>query len=573
MTGVRAVHKALNKLGLAGIEVSSRHQAVVLEGEVESWDQYVAAGYAAAGKGFRGVVNDIQVNGLQGDTPYLPPDRDNSLEGEDFDAVIIGGGVVGCAVARELTRWNLRIALVEKEDDVAKQASSRNNGMIHPGLAPSRGTKKLDYNLRGNEMYSQAAAELGFELKRCGSLVLLEKPWYRLFQPAIKAWATKKGVPGIESISRQSVQQREPRVTSRQQGALFLPSTGVVAPYKVTMAYAENAVENGAQVFLNTAVLGFDMDRDRIRGVITNRGVLQSGVVINAAGVWADRVAAYAHDRFFTIHGRKGTIAILDKNTSSLQKYVLGMPQLVSKTHSKGGGVNPTVEGNLLMGPNAVEVPHREDWGTTPQDMEYLVQRLMGLNTSLKRGDIITYFAGVRACTFEEDFIIQPSDSVQNLVHAAGIQSPGLASAPAIAQDVAQMAVNILQRRREVKPNPTFRPQRRVVPDLSRLSFSERAELIRKNPAYGRIVCRCEVISEGEIVDAINGPVPATNLDAIKRRVRAGMGRCQGGFCTPSLVEIVARETGLKPQEVCKGRPGSNLLAAETKAPGREEHA
>jgi glycerol-3-phosphate dehydrogenase len=564
--GEEAVAKALGELGLYGVEAREWRQSIRLEGEVESWPQYIAAGYAAGGKGYKGVINDITVKGIIPAPAYLPVARDRSLEGRSFDVAIIGGGVIGCAVARELTRWNLRVAVLEKEDDLAKQTSSRNNGMIHPGIAPAIGTKKLEYNIRGNRMYTQVAEELGFQLERCGSVVMLEKGWHRLGVPYVRWKALKKGVDGVIPLSRREVFQREPNAIRCQRGGVLLPSAGVVAPYKVTVAYAENAVENGAEVFLNTAALGFVLEKGRIVGVKTNRGLLRAGVVVNAAGVWADKIADYADDRFFTLHGRKGTIAILDKNTRSLQNSVLAMPQIGVKSHTKGGGLNPTVEGNILMGPTATEIPHREDWSTQPEELEFLLSRLLRLNTRLQPGDIITYFAGVRACTFDEDFIIEPSDYVGNLVHAAGIQSPGLASAPAIAADVAAMAVEILKETMEVKPNPTFNPKRRVSPELAALTLEERAKLIRAYPAYGRIVCRCEVISEGEIIAAIKSPIPATSLDAVKRRVRAGMGRCQGGFCTPALLEIVSRETGLEPEQITKGRLGSELLTGKTKA-------
>lgn len=566
---LKSVIKELRKFGLTGVCPREWRSSIVLEGEVDSWQEYIAAGYAAAGKGYKGVVNDLRVPGLEPLKEYLPPGRGGALAGKSYDVVIIGGGVIGCAVARELTRWDLRVALLEKEDDVAKQTSSRNNGMIHPGLAAPTGSKKHSYNIRGNRMYTQVSQELGFEFNRCGSVVMLEKSYYRLALPYVRHKALKKGVDGLEILSRQEVSRREPNATDRQRGGIFLPSTGVVAPYMVTVAYAENAVENGAEVHLNTAVLGFEMEGDRIVGVRTNQGVLRARVVINAAGVWADKIAGYANDRFFSIHGRKGTIAIVDKALGSTQSAVLAMPQLGVNTHTKGGGLNPTVEGNLLLGPTAIEVPQREDWSTTAGEMELLLSRHLSLNRRLRPRDIITYFAGVRACTFEEDFIIEPSEYVANLVHAAGIQSPGLASAPAIAEDVAAMTVEILKKTREVKRNPAFNPVRRLTPQLAKLSLAERAEVIRKNPAYGKIVCRCEVISEGEIVAAIHSPVPAATVDAVKRRVRAGMGRCQGGFCTPALLEIVARETSRSPGDVTKGRPGSRMLAEETKAGGK----
>lgn len=566
MTGLKAVAGALRNKCLQ-VEAREWRQSLVLEGKVDTWQQYIDAGYAGTGHGYKGVVNDIQVEGVAPSEEYIPAISDQALGGQEFDAVVIGGGVIGCAIARELSRWDLRVAVLEKEDDVAKQSSSRNNGMVHPGLAAATGTKKLAYNIRGNPLYTQAAEELGFKLERCGSVVMLGKDIYQLLLPWVGKRALKKGVDGFIPLTRRQVLQREPHATSAQRGGIFLPSTGVVAPYAVTVAYAENAVQNGAQIFLNTMVQGFTMEHNRITEVETNRGAVRAKIVINAAGVWADKVAGLANDRFFTIHGRKGTIAILDKETRRYQSGVLAMPTLSTKSHTKGGSVNPTVGGNLLMGPNAVEVSGREDWSTGPEDMEFLLSRHLPLNTRLQARDVITYFAGVRACTFEEDFIIEPSQYVANLVHAAGIQSPGLASAPAIAQDVADMVVTVLKDVMEVKPNPSFDPRRRVSPHLEGLSLEERAKIIRANPAYGRIVCRCEVISEGEIVAAINSPVPATSLDAVKRRVRVGMGRCQGGFCTPAVIEILARELGIAATEVVKGRPGSELLLAPTKGP------
>jgi glycerol-3-phosphate dehydrogenase len=294
MTGrLAAVKKALKASGLA-VEAREWRRSVLLEGRVDTWQQYIAAGYAAAGKGYKGVVNDIEVEGVRPQPGYLPPTQKGDLEGREFDIVIIGAGVIGCAVARELTRWNLTVALLEKEDDLAKQTSSRNNGMIHPGIAASYGSKKLDYNIRGNRMYSQAAAELGFKLNRCGSVVMLEKSWHRLGFPFVRHNALKKGVAGIELLSPREVKDREPNSTPQQRGGLFLPSTGVVAPYKVTIAYGENAVQNGAEVFLNAAVLGFELERGSIVGLRTNRGKIWPKVVVNAAGVWADRIAGFA---------------------------------------------------------------------------------------------------------------------------------------------------------------------------------------------------------------------------------------------------------------------------------------
>jgi len=351
MANIRAVQKALDALGIGKLEARPWRRSVVLEGRVRTWQDYIRAGYAAAGKGFKGVVNDIEVEGLEREREYIPPVRDNTLEGKQFDVIVIGGGVIGCAIARELTRWQLRVAVLEKEDDVAKQTSSRNNGMIHPGIAPARGTKKLHYNILGNRMYTQAARELGFALERCGSLILLEKSWYRLLAPLAKQQALQKGVDGVILLSRREVFRREPYATPAQRGGVLLPSAGVVAPYDVTVAFAENAVENGAQVFLHTMVQGFAMEHDRIARVLTNRGRIRAKVVVNAAGVWADKVAGWANDRFFTIHGRKGTIAILDKKTRAYQSGVLAMPRLAARPTPRAGALTPPWKAIYSWGP------------------------------------------------------------------------------------------------------------------------------------------------------------------------------------------------------------------------------
>ena len=571
---LQSVKKALQDRGLPQLEVSEHQGAVLLEGEVASWDDYLAAGYAAVGHGFRGVVNDITVPGIQISTSSekQPVVTDLSLANSVFDVVIIGGGIIGCAIARELTRWSLKVALLEKEDDVAKHTSSRNNGMIHPAMTVKLGSKKHYYNLKGNRMYDQVARELGFELEWPGSLALLTKGWQLLLGPLAKRSARKKGLQGVKIFSRKRVKELEPNVGDEQHGAIYMPESGVVAPYKVTVAYAENAIQNGASLFMNTVVQGIEKEGNRIVGVRTNRGIIQAGLVINAAGIWSDRIAQMAGDRFFTIHPRKGVIAILDKKTHASQKMIFGRIQLSGKAHTKGGGLTLLIDGNILAGPNATETPDREDYSTYPEDLQFLVENHLPLNRTLNKEDIITYFAGTRACTFEEDFIVEASEYVENLVHAAGIQSPGLASAPAIAVDVADIAVGILKKKIELKMNPAFNPVRREAPNPAKMKIEERNRLIASNPSYGKIICRCEMVSEGEIADAIHSTLPARSVDAVKRRARAGMGRCQGGFCTPAVLNIIAREIDADITEICKREPGSEMILGRTKGKARKSY-
>jgi glycerol-3-phosphate dehydrogenase len=559
------VKKALQKAGVPQVEAHEWRRSVVLTGKVSTWDEKIRAGLAAARKGYRAVVNDIEVPGIKTDEMSVPSFKDTLLEGKYFDVVVIGGGVIGSAIARELSRYDIKIALLEKEEDLGKHASGRNDGVIHPSFAAKPGSKRAHYNMRGNRAYTQVCRELGVDFRRDGALLLFPSLTVKAFLPYIYLRSRQNGSDGYEYLSKKKVKEMVPYVTPKQLGAFYFHSGGVLSPFKITVAYAENAVENGAEVFFHTAVLGFDMDRNHIAAIQTNRGKLRAGVVVNAAGIWADKIAEYADDRFFSLHGRKGVDAVLDIKTGKFQPLSMAMPTLEQRgSRTKGGGLVTTTEGNLIIGPNAKEVPFREEYSTEPEDIEEVLKHLE-LNTKLKKSDIIAYFAGIRACTYEEDFIIEASDHIDNLVYAAGIQSPGLASAPAIAEDVSKIAVDVLKKTREVKPNSRFNPNRKTTPVLKHLPFEERAEVIRSNPSYGRIVCRCEQVSEGEVRDALGSVIPATTLDGLKRRVRVGSGRCQGGFCTPRVLEIMSEELDIKMTDIKKKGDLSELFYRETK--------
>ena len=566
----------LRRRGLNDVFAELSGPSVRLTGRTDSWTRKVEAGYAAAGYSFKGVLNDIDVPGCPEPEMSLPDIQDSLLEGRRFDAVVIGGGVVGCAIARELSKADISIAVIEKEADLAMQASSRNDGMVHPGFAASPGTKKASYNTRGNRMYTKLAEELDFELKRPGSILLFSSGLLRLLVPYFRLRCRKNGVDGnCRGLSKAEVKRIEPNVTDKQKGGFLLPSAGIVSPYRVTIALAENAADNGAEIFLNTAVTEVETEAGSVRAVRTNRGRVECGVLINAAGVWADRIAEMAGDRFFSIHPRKGTDAILDISCGRLQNHILGMPSLLGakSSHSKGGGLVPCVEGNILIGPTAEEVPDREDFTTSSGTFSRLLEQLR-LNTRLSHNQVINYYSGVRAASWKEDFIIEPSENVDNLIYAAAIQSPGLASAPAIAEDVAAMAAEALEKRgRKVLPRADFNPVRKDIPTVKNLPPEERSELIGRDPAYGEILCRCEEVSRGEIRDALLSRVPATTVDGIKRRVRAGAGRCHGGFCLPRVIQVMAAELGVPVTEITKKGKNSVILLEETKKGAKSETA
>ena len=558
---LKKVQKALRKKDLGGIECTEVRNCIRLEGEMDSWTDIVKAGKTAAKFGYKGVLNDISLKGFDEPAIRAPKTTDSSLEGVEPDVMIIGGGIIGCSIARELTKYQLNVLLVDKESDVAMQASSRNDGMIHPGIASHPGTLRGEMNVRGNAMYTQICKDLSIPFERWSNLILYSDRFFGFASSFVFAEREKKlGIEG-HKVSLEKLHEIEPNITDKAIGAFEFPSSGVLSPYKLTVAFAENAVENGAKVSLDTIVTGMTVEGGKITAVKTNRGTVRPKAVINAAGTFSDKIAEMADDRFFTIHPRKGHLAILDKKQGPLVQRsmgLIGLSQAFSDT--KGGGVMRTIDGNVLVGPDAFEQPYREDFSTKRENVDAMLNKHLPLIKGFSKADVITYFAGVRAATYEEEFIVEGSERVENLIHAAGIQSPGLASAPAIAEDITKITVDRLSKVMEVKKNDSFNPRRRVTPVMAKLSLEEKQAAIAANPDYGIVVCRCEGISRGEIIDAINSPVPATSIDAIKRRVRPGMGRCQGGFCMPLVTGIICEQTGMKPSEVTKSGEGSELL-------------
>ena len=565
MTTAQKLERTLRGKGYEGVSCTEWRKSIRLEGELDDWKAIVKAGKIAAKAGYKGVINDITLKGFTPPPIRTPKQRDNALEGRRPDVLIIGGGVIGCAIARELSKNALDILLLDKESDVAMHASSRNDGMIHPGIASHANTLRGKMNVKGNAMYTQLCEELGVPFQRYGNLILYADHIFgTVAEPYLGERARKLGIVGGK-ISRKRLREIEPNITDRALGAFEYPSSGVLSPYKLTVALAENAVENGAQVSLDTIVTGMEMEGDAIGSVFTNRGAIHPRLVINAAGVFSDQIAEMANDRFFSIHPRKGELVILDKKKGPLVTRSMGLIDLSQATSdTKGGGVMRTIDQNVLVGPDAYEQPMREDFSTHRENIDAILKKHLPLIKGFAPSDVITYFAGIRAATYEEEFIIERSEYVQNLIHAAGIQSPGLASAPAIAEEISRITVDALQEQMEVKPNTGFNPRRRVIPHMSDLTTEEKQEIIRKNPDYGVIICRCEGISKAEIVDTIHSPIPATTIDALKRRVRPGMGRCQGGFCSPLVTQIICEETGLSPEEVTKSGEDSNLILERT---------
>ncbi len=551
-----------------GGAVSARldEDRILLSGHLATWAEVIEACSMAATKYSRiHVVNDIRCDEVGEQPMRCPSLRDSALEGQHPDVLIIGGGISGASIARELSKWNLDILLVEKEADLALQASGRNDGEVHPGIDLSTGSLKHHYIRRGNEHMETVCRELGVPFHRVGQYVCFEKA---SLKPMIAMYCrirkNRDGISDTELISGEELSRREPNLHFAF--AISNPSSGCVCPYGLTIAYAENAVQNGARVSLNTAVLGMELKDGNIYSVTTNRGTLYPALVINAAGVFAEDIAAMAGDRFFSIHPRRGTNSILDKKAGAYMHSIASIKEVTRNTmHSKGGGILHTVDDNLLVGPDAVETWEKENTETHRESIDTVFRKQTRTMKKLSRGDIITYFTGVRAPTFEEDFIIEMGRKTGNILHCAGIQSPGLTTAPVVALDIEKMAVEYLSRSRQVTPNEQYDPIRPAPPVLREMSDEERAELIRQNPDYGVIVCRCEEISRGEILDALRSPICVPTVDGIKKRVRPGMGRCQGGFCSPLVTQMIAEFLGVPPEEVRKSSEEAVITYGKTK--------
>ena len=473
-----------------------------------------------------------------------------------YDVLIVGAGIVGSSIARELSRWKLSIAVVEKENDVAMGTSKANSGIVHAGFDAKTGTNKAIYNVLGARMFPKLAEELDFPYRKNGALVLCfdEDERYKLDE--LLEQGKRNGVTGISIIDEEAVRKLEPNVSQQVVAALYAETSAIVSPYEMTIAYAENAYVNGVEFLLGQEVTNVQVSMYGFEVQLTDRTVW-SKIVINCAGVYADEVYNFAagNDRM-QIVARKGEYCLLDKKCGGLCDKTLF--QLPSKM-GKGVLVAPTTHGNIIVGPTAADIPAKHDVDTTYEGLNTTFNIATKSVPSLARRNIITQFAGLRAHLEEGDFVIGESD-VANFYNVVGIESPGLTAAPAIAVDVAEEVAAKLGAEKKTD----FISHRKGIPCFAKMGDTERETLIAKNPLYGKIVCRCENVTEGEIVDSINSPLWATDLDGVKRRTRAGMGRCQMGFCTPRIMEILARELNKDITEITKLGKDSYVVVGRT---------
>ena len=476
-----------------------------------------------------------------------------------YDIIIIGAGVSGCAVARELSRYDLNICVLDKESDVCEGTSKANSGIVHAGHDAKPDTLKAKLNVQGNLMMEEMAKKLDFPFKRNGSLVVCQNEEELSKLEELKERGKENGVEGLRILTREEALELEPALADSVYAALYAPTGGIVCPFLMNIAYAENAAINGVKFQFGTCVQ--DIQRcHQVSGfeVITNQGTLYSKYVINAAGVYADEIHNMVSEKKLHITPRRGEYCLLDKNAGTLVSHTIFQ---VPGEMGKGVLVTPTIHGNLMIGPTADDVPDKEDNATTRAGLDKVLNDSAKSVKGIPTRQVITSFAGLRAHEDGGDFQIEELTDVPGFMENA--DNPwnlgSFENAGALENPEDQKHLGGLREKKN------FIETRKGIVHFAELSLEEQKELIRTDPAYGQIICRCETVTEGEILDAIKRPLGARTLDGVKRRVRAGMGRCQGGFCTPRIMEILSRECGIPLEEICKNNPDSRIIVGTNK--------
>lgn len=474
-----------------------------------------------------------------------------------YDVIIIGAGVTGCAVARYLSRYQGSALVLERAEDVCCGTSKANSAIIHAGFDAAHGSLMAKMNVQGSRMLPELAKELDFPFRRNSSLVVCmsEEDMPRL--RALYENGVKNGVEGLEIVDAQRLHALEPNVSKKAVAALWAPTGGIVCPFNMTIALAENANANGVDFRFNTKVTGFTRGEEGWT-VHTEQGDFQTRYVVNAAGVYADVLHNMVSARKLHITPRRGDYCLLDRQVGGFVSHTVF--QLPGKL-GKGVLVSPTVHGNIIVGPTAIDIEDRDGTNTTAAGLEELIAKAGISVDNLPIRQTITSFAGLRAHEDHHEFVIGEAEDAPGFVDCAGIESPGLTSAPAIGLTVAEL----LREKLSLRKKEDFIAARKGLLDPKSLTKEAYQALIRENPAYGQIICRCEQVTEGEIIDAIRRPLGARSLDGVKRRTRAGMGRCQAGFCSPRVMEILARELGVSQAEITKCGGASRLIVGVNK--------
>lgn len=474
-----------------------------------------------------------------------------------FDVAIIGAGIIGASIFRELTKYNLSIVIIEKENDVSMGTSKANSAIVHAGYDPEIGTLMAKYNVKGSEMFEEICNDLSVPYKNNGSLIIgfNDEDMKKINDLYVNG--KKIGVKGLKILNKKEILDKEENLSPKIIGGLYAPTGAIVGPFELTIALIENGVLNGGKIKLNSEVVKIEKS-EKFKITTSNEEVIESKYIINAAGLYADKVHNLIGKESFKIKPIRGQYYVLDKNQGEVIKHTVF--QCPSK-FGKGVLITPTAHGNILVGPDADECKSKDSLFTTRKVLEFIKDIAIKTTDKINFRECIRNFAGLRAYSDRDDFIVEEANDVKGFIDVAGIKSPGLSSAPAIALDV----VNILEKcGLKLFENKKFNPIRKQTWFMG-LSEEEKDKLIRKDSRYGRVICRCENITEGEIVEVIKRSFGNITLDGVKRRCRPGMGRCQGGFCGPIVQEIIARELNIDTEDVMLEKKGSYILSGKTK--------
>lgn len=475
-----------------------------------------------------------------------------------YDCLIIGAGVSGSAIAREVSKYKANVCVLEKCEDVCEGTSKANSAIVHAGFDAEEGSLMAKLNVEGNEMMDQLSKDLDIPFKRNGSMVVCVHKEELDGLKTLYERGVKNGVKGLKILSKEEALEMEPNLSDNVEGALFAPTGGIICPFELTIAMAENANVNGVEFRFNTEVEDIKKGEDGLWHLRTNNGEYVTRMVINAAGVHADEIHNMVSSDKMHIIERRGDYCLLDKQVGGYVSHTI-FPQPTK--YGKGVLVTPTVHGNLLVGPTAIDLENKEGNNTTAQGLDEVVSKATENVKNLPMRNVITSFAGLRAHLERHEFVIEEVKDASGFIDVAGIESPGLSASPAIGKMVGEMVKEKLS----LTEKENWIGTRKGITKTEGLSVEEMNELIKKNPAYGTIVCRCESITEGEILEAIHRPLGARSLDGVKRRTRAGMGRCQAGFCSPRTMEIINRELGLPYEKITKSGGKSYIVLERTK--------
>ncbi len=473
-----------------------------------------------------------------------------------YDVAIIGAGVIGAMTARTLAKYDLRICILEREADVAMGATKANSAIVHAGFDAQPGSLKAQLNVKGSEMMEDICQELGVKYRRNGSLVIGFDGEDRTALEDLLQRGKANGVADLRIINQEELRTIEPNVSDNATCALYAPTGAIICPYELTIAAIGNAMDNGTELKCCFEVCSINQTQDGYN-ICSKYDRISARYVVNCAGVYSDQIAGMIGDTSFAVHPRKGEYILLDQECGSLVSHTIFR---TPSQMGKGILITPTVDGNLLLGPTSVDMENKENTNTTPEGFAEIIKKAQENVKAVPLNKTITSFCGLRAVGNTGDFIITSPKS--GFINAAGIESPGLSASPAIAQYIVEM---LAQQGLHMIENPAYNPTRPAKHAFREASMEEKNRIIRENPAYGKIVCRCESVTEGEILDAIRSNPPARDLDGVKRRTRAQMGRCQGGFCGPYIVELLARELGVPYEAVTKSGSESFINIGKTK--------